>query len=55
MILRRCRRSITAQKMMFSIKFFLSKCDQIRNFQRIWSRLLKKSLMENVFCAVHVT
>ena len=38
---------LTAQKMKFSIKDFLSKCDQIRGFQRIWSHLLKKSLMEN--------
>ena len=42
-----------AQKMKFSIKDFFSKCDQIRSFQRIWSPLLKKSLMENfIFCAV---
>ena len=34
---------ITAQKMTFSI----SKCDQIRKKLRIWSYLLKKSLMEN--------
>ena len=37
----------TAQKMKFSIMDLFSKCDQIRSFQRIWSRLLKKSLMEN--------
>ena len=43
----------TAQKMRFSIKDLLSKCDQIRSFLRIWSRLLKRSLMENfIFCAV---
>ena len=36
-----------AQKMKFSIKDFFSKCDQIRSFLRIWSHLLKKSLMEN--------
>ena len=43
----------TAQKMKFSIKDFFSKCDQIRSFLRIWSHLLKKSLMENfIFCAV---
>ena len=44
---------ITAQKMKFSIKDFSSKCDQIRNFLRIWSDLLVKSLMEDfIFCAV---
>ena len=37
----------TAQKIKFSIKDFFSKSDQIRSFQRIWSHLLKKSLMEN--------
>ena len=43
----------TAQKMKFSIKDFFGKCDQIRNFLRIWSHLLKKSLMKNfIFCAV---
>ena len=43
----------TAQKMKFSIKDFFSICDQIRSFLRIWSHLLKNSLMENfVFCAV---
>ena len=43
----------TAQKMKFSIKNFFSECDQIRSFLRIWSHLLKKSLMENfIFCAV---
>ena len=43
----------TAQKMKFSIKDFFCKCDQIRRKQRIWSHLLKKSLMENfIFCAV---
>ena len=43
----------TAQKMKFSIKDFLSKCDQISGFLRIWSHLLKKSLMEKfIFCAV---
>ena len=41
------------QKMKFSIKDFFSKYDQIRSFMRIWSHLLKKSLMENfIFCAV---
>ena len=39
--------------MKFSIKGFLSKCDQIHRFLRIWSYLLKKSLMENfIFCPV---
>ena len=43
----------TAPKMKFSIKDFFSKCDRIRNFLRIWSHFLKKSLMENyIFCAV---
>ena len=37
----------TAQKMKFSIKDFFSKCDQIHRKLRIWSYLLKKSLMEN--------
>ena len=37
----------TAQKMKFYIKDFFNKCDQIRSFLRIWSFLLKKSLMEN--------
>ena len=36
----------TSQKMNFSIKDFFSKCDQIGSFLRIWSHLLKKSLME---------
>ena len=33
--------------MKFSIKDFFSKCDQIHRKLRIWSHLLKKSLMEN--------
>ena len=37
----------TAQKLKFSIKDLFSKCDQICSFLRIWSHLLKKSLMEN--------
>ena len=41
--------TVTAQKMKFSIKDFFSKCDQIRRKLRIWSHLLKKSLMENFF------
>ena len=48
-------RTYTTQKMKFSIKDFFSKCDQIRIFLRIWSHLLKKSLMENfIFCPVLV-
>ena len=43
----------TAQIKNFSIKEFLNKSNQIRSFLRIWSYLLKKSLMENfIFCAV---
>ena len=43
----------TAQKMKFSIKDFLSKCNQIHRFLRIWSHLLKNFLMGNfIFCAV---
>ena len=43
----------TAEKMKFSIKDFFSKCDQIRRKLRIWSHLLKKSLMENfIICVV---
>ena len=45
----------TAQKKKFSIMYFFSKCDQIHSFLRIWSHLLKKSLMENfIFCAVKI-
>ena len=41
--------------MKFSIEDFFSKCDQIRSKLRIWSHLLKKSLMEKfIFCAVVV-
>ena len=41
--------------MMFSIKGFFSKYDQIRRKLRIWSKLLKKSVMDNfIFCAVMV-
>ena len=35
------------------MKDFFSKCDQNRSFLRIWSHLLKKSFMENFFCAVY--
>ena len=40
-------KEITAQKMKFFIKDFFSKFDKIQSFLRIWSHLLKKSLMEN--------
>ena len=38
--------------MKFSITDFFSKCDEVRTFLRIWSHLLKKSVVENfIFCA----
>ena len=44
---------ICPQKLKFSIKDFFSKCDQIHSFLRVWSHLMKKSLMENfIFCTV---
>ena len=48
-----CCATVTAQKMKFSVKDFFSKCGQIRSFLRIWSYLLKKSVMENFisFCS----
>ena len=43
------------KKLKFSIKYFFNKCDQIRRKLRIWSHLLKKSLMESfIFCAVYL-
>ena len=43
----------TTQKMKFSMKNFFRKCEQICKKLRIWSHLLKKSLIENfLFCAV---
>ena len=39
--------SYAAQKLKFSIKDFFSKCDQVRIKLRVWSDLLKKSLMQN--------
>ena len=44
----------TAQKIKFSIKNFISNCDQIRRKLPIWSHLLKKSLMEyfHFLCSV---
>ena len=45
--------SRTTQKIKFFIKNFFSKCEQIRRNLRIWSYLLRKSLMENfIFCPV---
>ena len=42
--------------MHFSIKDFFSKCDQIRRKLRIWSHLLKNSLMGNfIFRAVLIS
>ena len=38
--------------MKFFMKVFLSKCDQIRRKLRIWSHLLKKSLIEKF---VHIS
>ena len=47
--------ALIAQKMRFPMKNFFSKCDQIRRKLRIWSHLLKKSLMEKfIFCPVPV-
>ena len=46
------------KKIKFSVKVSFSKCDQIRRKlrMRIWSHLLKKSLMENfTFCAVRIS
>ena len=48
------REKVTLRKFKLFIKDFFSKCDQICTFLRIWSRLLKISLMENfIFCAVY--
>ena len=44
----------TAQKRKLSIKGFFSKYDQIRSLLRIWSHLMKKSLMENFFVHCNV-
>ena len=42
-----------ALKVKFSIKDVFSKYDQIRRKLRIWSHLVKKSLMENfILCAL---
>ena len=43
----------SAQKMKFFIKYIFSECDQIYGKLQVWSRLLKKSSMENfIFCVV---
>ena len=40
--------------MKFFVKNFFSKCDQIHRKLRIWSHLLKKSLMEHfIFCVMY--
>ena len=42
--------------MKFPLRIFFCKCDQICCFLRIWSQLLKESLMENfIFCAVKLS
>ena len=38
-----------AQKMKFSIKVFFKTCDEALSFLQIWSHLLKKFLMEDLF------
>ena len=42
-----CRIRHTVQKMKLSVKNFFSKCEQIRNFLRRCSHLLKKSTVES--------
>ena len=43
------------KKLRFFIKDFCSNCDRFNSFLRIWSHLLKKSLMKNIiFCAVPI-
>ena len=47
-------KNITGQKMKFSIKDIFRKYDHFCVKLRIWSHLLKKSLMKNfTFCAVY--
>ena len=47
--------TLTVQKIKLSIKDYFGKRDQIRRKLRIWSHLLKKSLMENfIFDAVYL-
>ena len=46
-------KSSTTQKIKFSVKYFFSKWDYACSFLRIWSHLMKKSLMENlILCRV---
>ena len=54
-LLKVCIEAITPKRFpkKFLTKDFFSKCDEIRRKLRIWSHLLKKSLVENfIFCAV---
>ena len=44
---------MTTQKMKFSIKDLVIKCDDICGFVRIRTHLLKKSFMENFFFKVY--
>ena len=46
---------IQHKKLRFSLKDFFIKCDQIRRKLRIWSYLLKKTLMENLnfLCSIY--
>ena len=39
--------TVISQKLKFSVKDFLSKCEQIHSFLRIFTHLLKKYLTEN--------
>ena len=48
-----CKHTSLHKKWSFPLRISFSKCDQIRSNLRIWSHLLKKSIMENfIFCAV---
>ena len=51
--LEQCNLHALYKKIKFPIKDFFSKCDHIRSFLRIWSGLLKKSLIKiSIFCTV---
>ena len=51
LVIRKWNFNNTAQKMKFTIKDLISKCDQIRRKLRIWSLLQGKSLLEKfIFC-----